>query len=1028
MATSNTKIQKQTHAPNKKQQECIDNIYGKYLVLAGPGTGKTFTVVHRLKAMLDNGIDPKKILLLSYSDSAANEMQKKIEDFFKVSDLGVNIYTYHSFCNEIISQNIEAFGISENYKIISETVSKQFIKECIDEYNPVAYRNDKNDPYVYYKQIKNSIEEIKKFRLSKTQYFNNVEQNPDYRPMIELLEKEREELINKEKQSKNDQKRIEKISTLIDAIELKIQKAKEIWDYYELYKSKMEAEQYLDFDDMINYSLDKFQSSPSFLDKIANKYDFIMVDEYQDTNKNQNKIVFDLVHSLKSQNVFVVGDDDQIIYSFQGASLDTIEGFLTEFPDTKVICLTENMRSTQNILDVARTVAQQDQRRLEINPNFTKYEINKNLISKNPNLINKKQKTRLKEYYNQEQEFQDIVDEIEKLINSDKCPFDKETKEKKLSEIAILMTGYNDIETISQLLKDRNIPAEIKYGTGIFEIKSAVVLYYYLQTLVNPDLYSHLLFRLLLLPPFNFDTKDYEILFNGYSFGKNFLKTMQENHDWNETEKIKNFVSTYNDLRKFSSNESVRNTILETGSKTGIFEYFLNEKINRLENISALKKLVDEAKDFSSIHKKISLEEFVEYLQIIEKDRDLELRIDKPDIEANAIQISTYYSSKGREYEYVYMPTLQSKRWESNSKSFKPTIPVDREDWKDEEYWKAYKLSDAIKTMYVGITRAKHSLNLSYITSGSTKPNIWVSKAKELGLLDVQNLSDYSIDSYSKQVEKSIIKRDYDYKRDFKNQINNSLKNKYYSISSINKYLKCPRMFLYDDILNFAAISGNPDALSYGSAVHKALEFMTNSAIENGFYPTKAEFISKFKESLNKLATSDFEQRNILEGRGENELSKFYQILITTPIKSLVKAEYELKTQLDGVNFIGYIDLVIKNDDGTYKLIDYKTGKPSTIVSIAPEKEHEDYYNQLCLYKYYFEKINNAKVSKTGFIYTLKPDKPIEKDYTKEETQSVLNKFNNAIKRIENHDFEPTYNKTFCNICGYRAFCKTNTI
>ena len=1022
--TTSTSKPENTHSPNTKQQKCIDNIYGKYLVLAGPGTGKTFTVVHRLKAMLDNGINPEKILLLSFSDSAANEMQKKIEDFFKTSDLGVNIYTYHSFCNEIISQNIEAFGISDNYKIITETISKQFLKECIDEYNPIAYRNDKNDPYVYYKQIKKSIEEIKRFRLTKTQYFNNIKQNPDYEPMIELLKKEKEELINEKKQAK----RIEKIPSLIEAVELKIQKAKEIWDYYELYKAKMEAEQYLDFDDMISYVLDKFESSPAFLDKIANKYEFIMVDEYQDTNRNQNKIVFDLVHSLKTQNVFVVGDDDQIIYSFQGANLDTIEGFLTEFPDTEVICLTENMRSTQNILDVARLIACEDKRRLEINPNFSKYKINKNLISKNPNLKNKETKVKLKEYYNQEQEFQNIVDEIEQLISSPNCPIDKDTKEKKLSEIAILMTGHSDIETISQLLKDRNIPAEVKYGTKIFEIKSAIVLYYYLQTLINPDLYSHLLFRLLLLPPFNFDTEDYKILSSGYSFGKNFLKTMQEAQNWKEKEKIKNFISDYNYLKEFSSNETVRNTVLEIGSKTGIFEYFLNEKINRLENISALKKLIDEAKDFSSIHNKISLEEFVEYLQMIEKDRDLELRIEKPDTQLNAIQISTYHSSKGREYEYVYMPTLQSKRWESNSKSFKPTIPVDIEDWKDEDYWKTYKLSDAIKTMYVGLTRAKHSLNLSYYVSGSTKLNTWISKAKDSGLLDIQKLSNYTPDTHIKQVEKSLTKRTYDYKRDFKNQIDNSLKNKYYSISSANKYLKCPRMFLYDDILNFAAISGNPDALSYGSAVHKALEFMVNSAIKNNFYPTKDEFISKFKQSLNKLPTSDFEQRNILEGRGENELNKYYPILTTTPINSLVKAEYELKTQLDGINFVGYIDLVVKQDDGTYKLIDYKTGKPSTITSIAPEKDHEDYYNQLCLYKYYFEKINNVEVSKTGFIYTLKPDKPVEKNYTKDETKAVVDKFNNAIKRIENHDFEPTYNKTFCNMCGYRAFCKTNTV
>ena len=119
--------------------------------------------------------------------------------------------------------------------------------------------------------------------------------------------------------------------TLIDDIakqEKKISKIEELWEFYELYKSKMEAAHYLDFDDMICFVLDKFENEAGFLSKIANQYEYLLVDEYQDTNKSQNEIVFNLTKALESENVFVVGDDDQIIYSFQGAKLDTIEKFL----------------------------------------------------------------------------------------------------------------------------------------------------------------------------------------------------------------------------------------------------------------------------------------------------------------------------------------------------------------------------------------------------------------------------------------------------------------------------------------------------------------------------------------------------------------------------------------------------------------------------------------------------------------------------------------------------------------------------
>ena len=185
--------------PNKKQQLCIDKIDGKYLVLAGPGTGKTFTVVHRISAMLEKGINPEKILCLTFSEAAANEMRNKIAKAFGKIDIGVNIYTYHGFCNELIAEHAEEFELSDNYRIITQTISRQFIKECIDEYHPVGYRNTKNDPYVYLKIISDKIQEIKRQRMSKEDYFNNLENHPDW---IKLLKKNKK-ISKKQKKSGN---------------------------------------------------------------------------------------------------------------------------------------------------------------------------------------------------------------------------------------------------------------------------------------------------------------------------------------------------------------------------------------------------------------------------------------------------------------------------------------------------------------------------------------------------------------------------------------------------------------------------------------------------------------------------------------------------------------------------------------------------------------------------------------------------------------------------------------------------------
>ena len=171
--------------PNEKQQECIDNISGKWLVLAGPGTGKTFTIIERIKNMLSKGIEPEKILCLTFTDAAAIEMKKRIEEELNVISCGVQIFTYHGFCSSIIEEFSDDFEIPSNYKVISDPISKVFVKECIDEINPVYYRTDKNDPYFYINKIRHQISAIKQNRLTKEKYFQNLKENQDWEPEID---------------------------------------------------------------------------------------------------------------------------------------------------------------------------------------------------------------------------------------------------------------------------------------------------------------------------------------------------------------------------------------------------------------------------------------------------------------------------------------------------------------------------------------------------------------------------------------------------------------------------------------------------------------------------------------------------------------------------------------------------------------------------------------------------------------------------------------------------------------------------
>ena len=1008
--------------PNIKQQECIDNINGKYLVLAGPGTGKTFTIIQRIKSMIERGIEPSKILCLTFTDAAANEMKIRLEKELDKLSVDVNIYTYHSFCCNIIDEYPEEFELSHSYRIMNDAVSRAFIKECIDEINPKEFRTEKNDPYYYIDTIKRRIEEIKKHRLNKEQYFKNIETNPDWAPELFRLKDELEAKLKK------GEKRVVTLAGKIEAQGKKIEQARELWTFYERYQAKMEQNHYLDYNDMINCVLNKFESSPAFLDQVANKYKYLLVDEYQDTNQSQNSIVFNFTHALKSKNVFVVGDDDQIIYTFQGARIDTIEKFLEEFPDTKVICLEENMRSTQNILDVARMVTKQDTRRLEDNPKFSGYHISKNLAAKNEKLFDKNSRVRCYKYADIMQEYTEIVNEIEKLIKSGNCPTDDENN-KKLSEIAILTRTNGELDTFAELLKARNIPYELKDGKNIFTIKGVNILYYYMQMLVNPELHSYRIFQLLLAQPFGINPKDYQKLYDNISKEKTFIdviRTIPE-EEFLEPEKIKEFINTYDYLSIYKTKENIKNTVLEIGARTGIFNYYLNTDINQAENILGLKRFVDEAVNYSEIYRTGCLEEFVEYLKILIED-EINILTEKAPVAMNAIQLCTYHSAKGREFEYVYMPTLNEHKWEKDRGSLKSEIPVDKAEYKTEDELKEMKLSDRIKVMYVGMTRAKHTLRLSYVSAINGKgENLskFIYNIQDVFETEAKSF-DYTEQTFYYVAKQALIKRDYDYRKDFCALVDAKLADRAFSPSAFNTYLKCPRQYLYNNILEFNGKDSNPDNMNYGTAVHSACEYLINFAKEKGEYPSKENFIKEFRRKLATLPLSSYNQRANLEIRGEKTLGEYYHQITSTPISWLYEAEKHLFFELDGIKFHGIIDRIDKNEDETFTIYDYKTGNAKK--GVVPDGEHEDYYNQMALYKYFFEKSEGVKVSKTTFIYPENYTKNLELELCKADCEEVVDKFKNAISSIREYNFEPSHNKDVCKWCCYKDFCEMGIV
>lgn len=1014
--------------PNKRQQEAIDIIKGSVMLLAGPGTGKTFTVINRIEKMLAEGINPSSILCLTFSDAAASEMRQRLIKKMGVTASCVDIYTYHSFCNDIIKEYPMQFELSTDVKLISDTEKIEIMKECIDEAGLEFFVPARADKYFFTKNFISYIEKLKTKRLTKEEYLSFIDTNRSLLPRYKELESE---IYEREQAGKTQNKgryaELEKIKT-------NIEKAKELWTLFELYSNKMINKNLIDFSDMINFVLTAFEEDESFLKEVSNKYKYFLVDEYQDTNDLQNSIIFNLVDGNTENNIFVVGDDDQIIYGFQGAKSDNIENFLTKYPHTKVICLEENNRSTQTILDFSNLVVSQDSNRLENNQFFKeKYNISKKLIAKNPKITVKDKKIKRIQFGEMLQEFNYIVDDIKTLVESGSCPV-KEDGKKDYSQISIIAKKRAELQTFAELLKGKNIPYQIDEGKSIFAIRSSILLYFYLKAMNNHLLSSDKLFGLMLSEPFKLDLEDYNKILHEQQLLKkeqpsDFISLMRNLSGWKNPQKIEEFLQTFEYLKVYASSNTLRNTVVEIVNRTGILTYFYKCGNNRTENIQGIKKLITEASDFQNSDITKNLGDFVKYLDDCLQN-EIDITLDKDSAVQNAVQLMTYHGSKGREFEYVYLPNLVSSSWEDFKMPGEYKLITDEVLDKDEAQLK--KDSELLKLLFVGITRAKHSLTLSFSDNNNGKAQQITKYLSEFANYAFEALQfDCDAQNLTTEFFRSVSTEVFDNKRAFQQEIEERVKNVVLSPSRLNDYLSCPRKFFYVKVLGIDVEEADWDGANFGSVVHSLLERAVKFARENGEYPKLEDILRDFNSSIdNQRFTCEARKEKYLK-QGQNLFLSYYPYFSQILISRIADVEFNFYgVDVNGDLITGKIDRIEKNSDGTYSLYDYKTGTAVSEKQISVGGTKETYYNQLCFYKYAYEKLTGNKVSQVGIIYVEEHSKSVYKTLCDSDMQYIENLIEQTYKNIKALKFNPIKEdrQGSCKSCVYKHLCRLDLI
>lgn len=1017
--------------PNSAQMLAIQTLEGPVMVLAGPGTGKTFTLINRIENMLNSGIKPENILCLAFSETAAAEMKKRVSENFKTSANAVTISTYHSFCMDIIKRFPSRFELLDTVSVVDDITKTALIKEALDEFEPEFLKDKWGNKYFYVSKIKAAIDVIKRERVSEGSYFEKLE---SWKKVLCELEKTAQEKEKIGKLTKTALQNIEKQKT-------KIGKAIETYEVFKSYEKKLRTHGLLDFSDMINLVIETLSEDEELLNEITADYKYIMVDEYQDTNASQNEILFLVARGAQTQNIFVVGDDDQIIYSFQGARCDNLETFLIKYPQARVICLEENRRSTQTILDFAQNIIKDDPSRLSNNPAFARFGIKKELIAKNPALIEKEAASKDGEvqynkiffniYDEKTQENNEIVKKIEELISN---------PSQKLKEIAVLMTKNDQLRELSLLLEARNIPFQLKMGKSIFEINSSLLAYFYLKAIDNHKLNSDKLFALLTSPPFEFDDDDYlSLLKFTRTERKDFITCIKENpsHVWKNPQKVRDFYETFCSLLLKKNSTNLYNFLLEIFTKTGLISHFADFENFSPEYTYALKRLADEALSFKKLHKATVFNDFIRHLDAY-LNENIPLNIPDDSQIKNAIQLLTYHGSKGREFEHVFMPALSSSNWEKARSGGELDLPINKSVFFEDKVLNTK--AENLKKLFVGATRAKCGLYLSYYQLSTSAQSL---TSYLEGALEDENLVKtriFPLDEVSAPLECAVSLFSDSKTRSFKDEIKLRLQKPVISQKSLNLFFGCPRSYLYSEVYKIPVYQEDTTILSYGNSIHRALEWAMRNLKETGATPSLTQIKEIFNENLVLCEFKDEETFNLFLSRGKEALEHYYPEISATSAENVFDIEHKFDFDFDTYEIKGFVDLIKKesgenfslaseNASGYVFLYDYKTGTKKSIPGDPEKRANDRYYTQLSFYKWAFEKkYPHLKVRDAGLIYVEDPQSLVLAELCEQDNIKIGEKVREMLEKLKNLDFKPQPSVQTCKNCNYKLICRLKTL
>ncbi len=1010
---------------NTQQRIAVDTIEGPVMVIAGPGTGKTQILAARIgKILLDTDVLPENILCLTYTDAGTIAMRKRLVQFIGADAYKVNIYTFHAFCNDVIQDNLSLFE-KTSLDAVSELESIQLFKTLIDSFpknHPLKrYRGD-----VYYEinNFKNLFSAMK--REGWTPGFIN-QKIDDY--ITDLPTRD----MYIAKRAVKDFKKGDVRTDKIEEEKEKVEKLRAAVNEFDNHQNLMRKKNLYDFDDMINWVIKVFEENPNILSNYQEKFQYVLVDEYQDTSGIQNRLVQLLISYWDKPNVFVVGDDDQSIYRFQGANVENMLGFANAYTkELLTVVLTDNYRSTQPILDISKTLINKNEERL-----VKKIDgLSKELIASNIKIKNLTSQPVINEYNSVKEEMAGITNKVFDLIQQEVEP----------GKIAVIYKENKYGGEMAKYFRLKNIPVYSKRSLNILEnpfVKKLIQILRYLNAEHDiPYGGDEILFEILhfdfySIPPIEIAKLTVEVNSKRYGGEPTSIRKLlfdkanrpaKDLFDAGFNPQLKNISAILEQLIADVSNVTLQQLFANIVQHAGILGYLMKSK-EKITLIQLLTALFDFIKEESSRNPALDLNGLISIVDLMEKE-NLPLPMIQVAGSNNGVNLLTAHGSKGLEFEYIFFAGANAANWEKKKKpgggyKFPDTMFTSQTVSSDEE--------ELRRLFYVALTRAQKHLFISfakYKNDGKEmEPSMFIAEILEQHPIVIEkiSLSAEEITTFELLQFNAQAPEIENAEEDFITAI---LDKFVMNVTALNNYLKCPLQFYYQNLIRIP--SGKSEATEFGSAIHYALEklFRKMQDGKQDKFPSKDEMMADFnwymhrhRENFTKEA---FERR--IE-YGDEVLRNYYNkyinswnkvVTVERNIKGVVVKNVPLKGKLDKLEFDG------KN----VNVVDYKSGDidkaiPKLKAPYDKDPNGGDYWRQAVFYKILVDNYQQKdwKVISTEFDF-VEPDK--KKEYRKEkivispqDIETVKQQIIQVWDKIQNRDFYTGCGKEDCHWCNF---------